>query len=73
MLDPKLLREDPDKIKKMPMTSGEVLQLVRTLVKSTIFKIIIVDSVASLVPRKELEGNIEDNQMALLAREIAKE
>lgn len=70
--DPESIEKDPEKIKKMPMTSGEVLQLVRTLVKSTIFKIVIVDSVASLVPRKELEGNIEDNQMALLAREMSK-
>ncbi len=51
-----------------PTTGEEALNIARKLVRSGLFGVIIVDSVAALVPKAEFEGNIGDNHMGLQAR-----
>jgi len=51
-----------------PDTGEQALEIVDTLVRSTAVDLIIVDSVAALVPRAEIEGEMGDPQMGLQAR-----
>ena len=51
-----------------PDSAEEALQLVETMCESNQFSVVVVDSVASLVPRQELEGEIGDQTMALVGR-----
>jgi len=52
---------------------GEMaLDIVDKLIRSSAVDIIVIDSVAALVPREELEGSIEDIQMGLQARLMSK-
>ncbi|MFM2094530.1 MAG: hypothetical protein RIS70_1654 [Planctomycetota bacterium] len=51
-----------------PNTGEEAMQITEMLVKSNAVDIIIVDSVAALVPRQELEGEIGDSFVGLQAR-----
>lgn len=51
-----------------PNNGEEALEIVDNLVRSNAFDIIIVDSVAALVPRAELEGDMGDAQMGAQAR-----
>ena len=44
------------------------LEIVDTLVRSNALDIIVIDSVAALVPRSEIEGDMGDPQMAMQAR-----
>lgn len=54
-------------------TSGEnALQIAREMADSGAFDVIVIDSVAALVPQKELEGEQEDNNMGLQARMMSK-
>ena len=50
------------------VVAEEVLDIVERLITTGECGIIVVDSVASMVPRKELEGDIGDAQVALMAR-----
>jgi recombination protein RecA len=53
--------------------SGEMaLDIVDQLVRSSAVDIIVVDSVAALVPRAELEGDMSDQQIGLQARLMSK-
>lgn len=53
--------------------SGEMaLDIVDQLVRSAAVDIVVVDSVAALVPRQELEGDMSDQQMGLQARLMSK-
>lgn len=53
--------------------SGEMaLDIVDQLVRSSAVDVIVVDSVAALVPRAELEGGMEDMQVGLQARLMSK-
>jgi recombination protein RecA len=53
--------------------SGEMaLDVVDQLVRSSAVDIVVVDSVAALVPRAELEGDMGDTQMGLQARLMSK-
>mmetsp|Transcript_23847 Transcript_23847/g.34874 ORF Transcript_23847/g.34874 Transcript_23847/m.34874 type:complete len:419 (+) Transcript_23847:196-1452(+) len=53
--------------------SGEMaLDIVDQLVRSSAVDLIIVDSVAALVPRAELEGDMSDSQIGLQARLMSK-
>jgi recombination protein RecA len=53
--------------------NGEVaLEIVDQLVRSTVVDIIVIDSVAALVPRAEIEGEMGDNQVGLQARLMSK-
>ncbi len=51
-----------------PDSGEEALEITDTLVRSGAIDIIVVDSVAALVPRAELEGEMGDAQMGLQAR-----
>jgi recombination protein RecA len=51
-----------------PGSGEEALEIVETLVRSGAVDLIVVDSVAALVPRAEIEGNTGDAQMGLQAR-----
>lgn len=51
-----------------PECGEEALQIVEALLQSGAFGIIVVDSVAALVPRSELEGDIGDSSMGVQAR-----
>ena len=44
------------------------LEIVDTLVRSNAIDVIVIDSVAALVPRSEIEGDMGDAQMAMQAR-----
>jgi recombination protein RecA len=51
-----------------PDTGEQALEIVETLVRSNAVDIIVVDSVAALTPRAEIEGEMGDAQMGLQAR-----
>ena len=55
-----------------PNYGEEALEIVDKLVKTGEVGLIIVDSVAALVPKAELEGEMDANQMGLQARMMAK-
>jgi recombination protein RecA len=61
-----------DLIISQPSSGEEALEIADTLVRSGAVDVIIVDSVAALVPKVELEGAMEDNQMGLQARLMSK-
>lgn len=51
-----------------PGSGEEAMHITEMLIKSNAVDIIVVDSVAALVPRKELEGEIGDSHVGLQAR-----
>lgn len=51
-----------------PDTGEQALEITETLVRSSAVDIIVVDSVAALVPRAEIEGEMGDSHMGLQAR-----
>lgn len=51
-----------------PDNGEQALEVAEALVKSEQFDIIVIDSVAGLVPKKELEGEMGDAQMGSMAR-----
>lgn len=51
-----------------PDTGEQALEIVEQLVRSTAVDIIVVDSVAALTPKSELEGGMGDRNMGLQAR-----
>ncbi|MCB7129126.1 MAG: recombinase RecA [Candidatus Brocadiales bacterium] len=51
-----------------PDTGEQALDIVETLVRSSAVDIIVVDSVAALTPKAEIEGNMGDMQIGLQAR-----
>src|SRR5213593_3589630 len=51
-----------------PSSAEEALKIAEMLIKSNAVDIIIIDSVAALVPRAELEGEIGDTHVGLQAR-----
>ncbi|HOZ55736.1 MAG TPA: recombinase RecA [bacterium] len=51
-----------------PDTGEQALEIVETLVRSNAVDVIVVDSVAALVPQKEIEGDMGDQHMGLQAR-----
>lgn len=53
-------------------TAEEALDIVSKLTEASAVDIIVIDSVASLVPKAELEGDITDQSMALQARILSK-
>ena len=57
-----------DLIVSQPDSGEQALEIVDTLVRSGAFDIIVVDSVAALVPQAELEGDMGDSHMGLQAR-----
>ena len=70
---------DPDYAKKIgidinemfisqPDTGEQALEIVETLVRSNAMDIIVIDSVAALTPKAEIEGEMGDRHMGLQAR-----
>ncbi len=51
-----------------PDTGEQALEIAETLVRSGALDVIVVDSVAALVPRAEIEGEMGDSHMGLQAR-----
>ncbi len=51
-----------------PDTGESALEIVDQLVRSTAVDIVVIDSVAALVPRAEIEGEMGDSHMGLQAR-----
>lgn len=70
---------DPDYAKKLgvdidnlfiaqPDTGEQALEICETLVRSNSFDVVVIDSVAALVPKAEIEGEMGDSHMGLQAR-----
>lgn len=57
-----------DLLISQPDTGEEALEIVDALVRSNAVDLIIVDSVAALTPKAEIEGNMGDSHMGLQAR-----
>jgi recombination protein RecA len=57
-----------DLLLAQPDCGEQALDIVETLVKSEAVDVIVIDSVAALVPRAELEGEMGDSHMGLHAR-----
>jgi recombination protein RecA len=57
-----------DLLISQPDTGEEALEIVETLVRSNAVDVIVVDSVAALVPRAEIEGEMGDAHVGLQAR-----
>jgi len=55
-----------------PDTGEQALDITEELVRSGAVDIVVVDSVAALVPKAEIEGSMEDQQMGLQARLMSK-
>jgi recombination protein RecA len=51
-----------------PNTGEEALEILETLVRSAAVDVVVVDSVAALVPRAEIEGDMGDASMGMQAR-----
>jgi recombination protein RecA len=51
-----------------PDTGEQALEILETLVRSNAVDVVVVDSVAALVPRAEIEGEMGDSHMGLQAR-----
>lgn len=51
-----------------PDTGEQALEITETLVRSSAFDVIVIDSVAALVPRAEIEGEMGDSFVGLQAR-----
>lgn len=61
-----------DLLISQPDTGEQALDITEELVRSGAVDIIVVDSVAALVPKDEIEGSMEDQQMGLQARLMSK-
>lgn len=61
-----------DMIISQPDNGEAALEIADTLIRSGAVDLIVVDSVAALVPQVELEGGMADNQMGLQARLMSK-
>ena len=57
-----------DLLISQPDTGEQALEIAETLVRSSAVDLVIVDSVAALVPRAEIEGEMGDSHMGLQAR-----
>ncbi|MGA3207787.1 MAG: recombinase RecA [Syntrophales bacterium] len=57
-----------DLLISQPDTGEQALEIAETLVRSGALDVLVIDSVAALVPKAELEGEMGDAQMGLQAR-----
>ena len=71
-LDPSYARKigvnTDELIVSQPDTGEQALEIVEALVRSNAIDVIVVDSVAALVPRTEIEGEMGDSHIGLQAR-----
>lgn len=64
----KLGVQTDDLLVAQPDTGEQALEIAETLVRSGAVDLVVVDSVAALVPRAEIEGEMGDSHMGLQAR-----
>ena len=57
-----------DLLVSQPDTGEQALEIAETLIRSNAVDIVAIDSVAALVPRAEIEGDMGDSHMGLQAR-----
>lgn len=57
-----------DLLVSQPDSGEQALEITETLVRSNAVDVIVVDSVAALVPRSEIEGDMGDSSMGVQAR-----
>lgn len=57
-----------DLLVSQPDTGEQALEIAETLIRSNAVDVIAIDSVAALVPRAEIEGDIGDTHVAMQAR-----
>lgn len=57
-----------DLLISQPDTGEQALDIVETLVQSSAIDLVVIDSVAALTPRAEIEGEMGDSHMGLQAR-----
>jgi len=57
-----------DLLISQPDTGEQALEIAETLVRSNALDLIVIDSVAALTPRAEIEGDMGDSHMGLQAR-----
>jgi recombination protein RecA len=57
-----------DLLVSQPDTGEQALDITETLVRSSAIDVIVIDSVAALVPRAEIEGEMGDSHVGLQAR-----
>lgn len=55
-----------------PDTAEQALEIAEALIRSGAVDVLVIDSVAALVPRAEIEGEMGDNQVGLQARLMSK-
>lgn len=71
-LDPEYASKIGVKIKELlisqPDNGEEALNILESLVRSNIIDVVVIDSVAALTPRAEIEGEMGDSHMGLQAR-----
>ena len=71
-LDPEYAKKTGVKINDLlisqPDTGEQALQIVESLISSRSVDVVVVDSVAALTPKAEIEGEIGDHHIALQAR-----
>lgn len=71
-LDPEYAKKIGVNVKDLlisqPDSGEQALEIVETLVRSNAVDVVVVDSVAALVPQKEIEGDMGDQHMGLQAR-----
>jgi recombination protein RecA len=71
-LDPEYAKRIGVKVNELlisqPDTGEQALEIVETLVRSNAVDVIVVDSVAALTPRAEIEGDMGDQHIGLQAR-----
>ena len=61
-----------DLLISQPDSGEQALQIVETLVRSGAVDVIVIDSVAALTPKAEIEGEMGDQQIGLQARLMSK-
>ncbi|NPA57837.1 MAG: recombinase RecA [Aquificae bacterium] len=61
-----------DLLVSQPDYGEQALEIAETLIRSGAVDVVIIDSVAALVPKAELEGDIEDSNVGLHARLMSK-
>ena len=57
-----------DMLLSQPDSGEQALEIVETLVRSNALDVVVVDSVAALTPRAEIDGDMGDSHMGLQAR-----
>ncbi|HCM53330.1 MAG TPA: recombinase RecA, partial [Candidatus Magasanikbacteria bacterium] len=71
-LDPEYAKKIGVQVKDMlisqPDTGEQALEILETLVRSNAVDVVVIDSVAALVPKAEIEGEMGDSHMGLQAR-----